>query len=88
MVIRSGALYRLAAVSGGACAIVLLINAAKRAAIIPTSDTTQLVAPLAEVFALGLVIALFLGFGRRTGVVGAVAFVANFIALAGLVGVE
>jgi hypothetical protein len=81
-------LYRVAAVAGGGSAAILLINAAKRAEVIPTSAFTQLVAPLAQILALALVTALYLAFGRRTGTFGLVAFVLNAFSLAALVGVE
>jgi hypothetical protein len=86
--VSTAALYKLASIAGVGSALILLINAAKRASLIPASDLTQLLAPFAEVLALGLVVGLFLGFGRRAGLFGAVAFVLNFIALASLVGVE
>jgi hypothetical protein len=60
-------LYRIAAVAGCGSAAVLLINAAKRAEVIPTSAFTQLVAPLAQILALALVTGLYFAFGRRTG---------------------
>jgi hypothetical protein len=86
---RSNAtLYRLASVAGVGSALILLVNAAKRSSLIPTTDLTQLLAPFAEVMALGLITGLFLAFGRRAGRFGTVAFVINFIALASLVGVE
>jgi hypothetical protein len=81
-------LYRIAAVAGGVSAVILLINAAKRAEVIPTSAFTQLVAPLAQILALALVTALYLAFGRRTGTFGLVAFLLNAFSLAALVGVE
>ncbi len=81
-------LYRIAAVAGCGSAVVLLINAAKRAEVIPTSAFTQLVAPLAQILALALVTALYFGFGRRTGTFGLVAFLLNAFALSSLVGVE
>jgi hypothetical protein len=81
-------LYRLASVAGLGSALILLVNAAKRSSLIPTTDLTQLLAPFAEVMALGLVTGLFLTFGRRAGRFGTVAFIVNFIALASLVGVE
>ena len=70
-------LYRIAAIAGGGSAVILLINAAKRAEVIPTSAFTQLVAPLAQILALALVTALYLAFGRRTGTFGLVAFLMN-----------
>ncbi|WP_208646346.1 hypothetical protein [Mesorhizobium waimense] len=81
-------LYRLAAAAGVGSALILLVNAAKRSSLIPTTDLTQLLAPLAEILALGLVTGLFLAFGRRAGLFGTIAFVINFVALASLEGVE
>lgn len=81
-------LYRGAAVAGGGSALVLLINAAKRAEVIPTSDLTQLVAPLAQILALALVTGLYLTVARRAGKFGLAAYLLNAFALAALVGVE
>lgn len=81
-------LYRLASVAGVGSALILLVNAAKRSSLIPASDLTQILAPLAEILALGFVVGLFLAFGRRAGLFGMIAFVINFIALASLEGVE
>jgi hypothetical protein len=81
-------LYRGAAVAGGGSALVLLINAAKRAEIIPTSALTQLVAPLAQILALVLVTGLYFAFGRRAGRFGLATYLLNAFALAALVGVE
>ena len=81
-------LYRIAAAAGCGSAVVLLINAAKRAEVIPTSAFTQLIAPVAEILALALVTALYFAFGRRTGIFGVVAFLLNAFALSALVGVE
>jgi hypothetical protein len=81
-------LYSLSSIAGMGSAFILLVNAAKRSSLIPTSDLTQLLAPLAEILALGLIVGLFLAFGRRTGIFGVIAFVLNFVALASLEGVE
>ncbi|GEA86415.1 hypothetical protein [Cellulomonas cellasea] len=86
--IRPSTLYRFAAVAGIGSALVLLVNAAKRAELLPTTAATQLVAPLAQVLALALVTGLYVAAGRRSGVVGSVAFVLNALALSLLVGVE
>jgi hypothetical protein len=86
--VANASLYRLASVAGVGSALILLVNAAKRSALIPTTDLTQLLAPFAEVMALGLITGLFLAFGRRAGRFGTVAFLVNCIALASLVGVE
>ena len=81
-------LYRVAAAAGWGSAVVLLVNAAKRAELIPTSAFTQLIAPLAQILALALVAGLYLAVGRRTGTFGLVAFLVNALALSALVGVE
>ena len=81
-------LYRIAAVAGGGSAVILLINAAKRAEVIPTSTFTQLVAPLAQILALALVTGLYFAFGRRAGTFGLAAYLLNAFSLAALVGVE
>ena len=81
-------LYRIAAAAGCGSAVVLLINAAKRAEVIPTSAFTQFVAPLAQIMALALVTGLYFAFGRRTGTFGLVAYLLNALALSALVGVE
>jgi hypothetical protein len=74
--------------AGVGTAVILLVNAAKRAEVIPTSALTQLVAPLAQILALVLVTALYFAFGRRAGTFGLVAFLLNSLALSALVGVE
>jgi len=81
-------LYRIAAAAGCGSAVVLLINAAKRAEVIPTTTFTQLVAPLAQIMALAFVTGLYFAFGRRTGTFGLVAYLLNALALSALVGVE
>lgn len=86
--VASAILYRLASIAGVGSALILLINAAKRSSLIPASDLTQLLAPFAEVLALGFVVGLFIAVGRRAGLFGVAAFVMNFIALASLEGVE
>lgn len=81
-------LPRLAAVAGTASTVVLLVNTAKRAGVLPANAATQVVAPLAQVFALVLVLALFARVGHRAGHFGVVALGLNFLALTLLVGVE
>ncbi|WP_426130394.1 hypothetical protein [Pararhizobium sp. PWRC1-1] len=86
--VSNATLYRIASASGVGSAFVLLVNAAKRSGLTATSDLTQILAPLAEIFALGLVVGLFLAVGRRAGLFGTIAFILNFVALASLEGVE
>jgi hypothetical protein len=81
-------LYKAAAAAGVGSAVILLINAAKRAEIIPTTAFTQLVAPLAQILALALITGLYLAFGRRAGRFGLIAYLFNAFSLVTLVGVE
>jgi hypothetical protein len=81
-------LYRGAAAAGAGSALILLVNAAKRAEVISTTTFTQLVAPLAQILALVLVVGLYMAFGRRAGRLGLAAFLLNAFALVALVGVE
>ncbi len=79
---------RLAAVAGLASAVVLFINAAKRAGLIPISSTTQLVAPLAQALAIILVIGLAAIAMRQSSRYSSVALALNVLGLAAVTGVE
>lgn len=61
-------LYRLSAVAGFLCALILLINAGRRGGVIANSDLTHVIAPLGEVF--GLVVISGLYFRQRGQGVG------------------
>ena len=87
-IVSDATLYKLSAVAGFGSALVLLVNAAKRSGLIATTELTQLLAPMAEIMALGLVVGLFMAFGRSAGLFGLIAFVAHFAALSSLEGVE
>jgi hypothetical protein len=79
---------RLAAVAGLAAAVVLFVNAAKRAGLIPLSSATQLVAPLAQALAIILVIGLAAVAMRHSSRYSAVALALNVLGLAAVTGVE
>jgi len=81
-------LIRIFAFAGFVSAAILLINAAKRAGIIPTSPFTQLAAPLAQVAAIGLVIGIYVMISRTAGALATLGAVLSVTSLAGLVGVE
>ena len=81
-------LHRIGAVAGGGTAAILLVNAAKRADVIPTTAVTQLLAPLAQILALALITVLYLAYGRGARSLGLVAYLLNAFSLAALVGVE
>lgn len=74
-------------VAGLVSATILIVNAAKRAGLIPTLPATQLLAPVAEVAAIIFVLGLLLWTELRT-TSAAVATAVNVAALALLVGVE
>jgi hypothetical protein len=82
------ALIRIFAFAGFISTGILLVNAAKRAGIIPTSPFTQLAAPIAQIAAIGLVIGLYLLISRKAGALAASGAVISVTSLAGLVGVE
>lgn len=79
---------RLAAIAGIFAAAILFVNAGKRAGFIPVSPFTQLVAPLAQAFAIILIV----GFAQltldRTRRFTAIAVGANLAGLAAATGTE
>src|SRR5215204_1384281 len=79
---------RLAAVMGLAAAVVLFINAAKRAGLIELSAVTQLVAPLAQALAIILVVGLAAVAMRQSSKYSSVALALNILGLAAVTGVE
>ena len=79
---------RLAAVAGLAAAVVLFVNAAKRAGLIPISSATQLVAPLAQALAIILVVGLAAVAMRHASRYSAIALALNVLGLAAVTGVE
>lgn len=81
-------LIKIFAFAGFLSAAILVLNAAKRAGVIPTSPFTQLAAPLAQLAAIGLVIGIYLLISRKAGVLGTSGAVLSVTSLAGLVGVE
>ncbi|HUE99028.1 MAG TPA: hypothetical protein VMN99_07215 [Anaerolineales bacterium] len=79
---------RLAAVAGLAAAVVLFVNAAKRAGLIPISSATQLVAPLAQALAIILVVGLAAVAMRQSSRYSSVALALNILGLAAVTGAE
>lgn len=79
---------RLAALAGWLSAAIILVNTAKRAEILPTTAVTQLLAPLAQIFAIGFMLGLYLACrGRRSGLL-TVGLIASLASVSALVGVE
>jgi hypothetical protein len=87
-VLLPAVLIRIFAFAGFVAGAILLVNAAKRAGIIPTSPFTQLAAPIAQVAAIGLVVGMYLLISRKAGMLAASGAVISVASLAGLVGVE
>lgn len=79
---------RLAAVAGWLSAAIILVNTAKRAELLPTTPVTQLLAPLAQIFALGFILGLYLASRRGRGGLLTVGLIASLASVAALVGVE
>jgi hypothetical protein len=81
-------LYRLSAVAGFLCALILLVNAGRRGGLIANSDLTHVIAPLAEIFGLAAISGLYFRQRGRGGGLGLVGYGINFVGMAGLVGAE
>jgi hypothetical protein len=79
---------RLAAVMGLAAAVVLFINATKRAGLIEVSSATQLVAPLAQALAIVLVVGLAAVAMRPSSRYSSAALALNVLGLAAATGTE
>lgn len=79
---------RFAALAGWLSAAIILVNTAKRAELLPTTAVTQLLAPLAQIFAIGFMLGLYLARrGGRSGLL-TVGLVASLSSVSALVGVE
>jgi hypothetical protein len=87
-IIRARSLRVAFVVAGFVAALVLLVNAAKRAEILALSPATQLVAPLAQLMALGLVVGIFAATPAIRGRLGSIGVLLYGASLVGLVGVE
>ena len=85
---RARSLRPVFLIAGFVSAIVLLVNAAKRAEILALSPVTQLVAPLAQLMAMGLVVGIFVATPAIRGRLGSMGVVLYSASLVGLVGVE
>jgi hypothetical protein len=79
---------RFAAIAGILAAAILFVNAGKRAGLIPLSPLTQLIAPLAQAFAILLIVGIAQAALRRTGRFSAIAIGVNLVGLAAATGTE
>ncbi len=85
---RAASLRLVFITAGFISAIVLIVNAAKRAEVLALSPATQLVAPLAQLAAIGLIVGIFAATPAIRGRLGSIGVVLYVASLVGLVGVE
>jgi hypothetical protein len=86
-VTRARTLSLVFVIAGFISAIVLVVNAAKRAEILALSPATQLAAPLAQLMAIGLIVGIYVAtpaMRGRLGSIGVVLYVASLVALVGV----
>jgi hypothetical protein len=84
---RARSLRLVFVIAGFISAIVLVVNAAKRAEILALSPATQLAAPLAQLMAIGLIVGIYVAtpaIRGRLGSIGVVLYVASLVALVGV----
>lgn len=86
--IRTQALTRMLAVAGFISAAILIVNAAKRAGVLPISPVTQLIAPIAQLAAIGFVIGIYIATAKTIGRLGLIGVSLSVASLGGLLGVE
>lgn len=81
-------LRRLGGLAGLLCGLALCFNAVRRGELVPTTELTRALAPLAQLFGLFLLTALYARVHAATGRTGLVGYVLQSLGLAGLVGAE
>jgi hypothetical protein len=85
---QTASLYRLVGVAGVLTGNFTVFNVARRVGLIPTNTATHAVSTLATALALFALTGLYLWQRERTGTFGLVAFVVNFLGLAGVFDIE
>jgi hypothetical protein len=85
---RARSLRLVFVIAGFISAIVLVVNAAKRAEILALSPATQLAAPLAQLMAIGLIVGIYVATPALRGCLGSIGVVLYVASLVALVGVE
>ncbi|MFD1937521.1 MULTISPECIES: hypothetical protein [Nonomuraea] len=81
-------LYRASAVAGLGCAVLLLVNVARRGGLLPETAFTHSIAPLAPLAGLLAVTGLYLLIRHRAGGLGLAGFLLNAAGLAGAFAIE
>lgn len=81
-------LYRTAAVAGLGCALLLVINAARFAELVPENALTHAIAPLAALAGLFVLTGLYLWQHAAAGRLGLLGYALNAVGLAGVFAIE
>ncbi|MEU7899675.1 hypothetical protein AB0B45_43355 [Nonomuraea sp. NPDC049152] len=81
-------LYRASAVAGLGCAVLLLVNVARRGGLLPETTFTHSIAPLAPLAGLLAVTGLYLLVRHRAGGLGLLGYLLNAAGLAGAFAIE
>ncbi|GHE25934.1 hypothetical protein GCM10017673_29360 [Streptosporangium violaceochromogenes] len=80
--------YRATAVAGFACALLLVVNVARRGGLLPETALTHAVAPFAPLTGLFAITGLYLALRRTAGTLGLVGYLLNAVGLAGAFAIE
>lgn len=80
--------YRATAVAGFACALLLVVNVARRGGLLPETALTHALAPLASLAGLFAITGLYLALRRTAGTLGLVGYLLNAAGLAGAFAIE
>ncbi|HYN97785.1 MAG TPA: hypothetical protein VES42_28430 [Pilimelia sp.] len=81
-------LYRYAGCAGLASAAILLVNAARRADLLPETAFTHAIAPFAALLGLLAITGFYLWQREPAGLLGTIGFALNFAGLAGALAIE
>jgi hypothetical protein len=81
-------LFPLAGLAGLACALLLVVNAARRGGLLPDTDFTESIAPLAALAGLFALTGLYLWQRAEAGVLGLIGYILNAAGLAGAFAIE
>ncbi|MFI6326106.1 hypothetical protein ACIBG8_51905 [Nonomuraea sp. NPDC050556] len=81
-------LSRVTGAAGFLCAVLLVVNVARRGGLLPETSLTHAIAPFAPLTGLLAITGVYLLFRRTAGTFGLVAYLANAAGLAGAFAVE
>ncbi len=81
-------IHRVAAAAGFLCAVLLVVNSARRAGLLPETALTQAIAPFAALAGLLAITGIYLLIRGTAGALGLVGYVLNSAGLAGAFAIE